>query len=288
MEKKDYTLPISIVISAIIISVAWVYTTGLSAGDYQKEENSKTKTVLKNTPSQSGVILPIIWGDLGSRLVSEGVIAPDKLKAIYDERGVFTDEYNNLLFEKNNERLKITKDNAGYLLNLFWALGLGNKNKILESGEMSDPRYGGPQNFASTGGWTIAKGDSMDHYSKHSFLGLTSEQQDLVDRVSKNVYRPCCNNSTHFPDCNHGMAMLGLLELMAYQGVSESDMYDIALLVNELWFSEAYSAIDEFIGERFSLSSKDILGPSYSSARGYGDILNKITPQKRDNGSCRV
>ena len=65
----------------------------------------------------------------------------------------------------------------------------------------------------------MAKGDAMEHYSKHALIALTAEEQDLVNRVSLNIYRPCCNNPTYFPDCNHGMAMLGLLELMAAQGL---------------------------------------------------------------------
>ena len=67
-------------------------------------------------------------------------------------RGAFTDEYKNLLFGQNDGKLKITNENAGYLLNLFWALGLANKNPILDTGEMANPAYGGAQNFASTGG----------------------------------------------------------------------------------------------------------------------------------------
>src|SRR3989344_7376730 len=105
---------------------------------------------------------------------------------------------------------------------------------------MTNPEYGGAGNFASTGGWTLAKGDAMDHYSAHPFIMLSREHQELVERVSKGIYRPCCNNSTHFPDCNHCMAMLGLLELMASQGVSEEDMWKAALAVNSYWFPDTY------------------------------------------------
>ena len=99
-----------------------------------------------------------------------------------------------------------------------------------------DPRYGGAENFASTGGWTLAKGRAMDHYSMHRFVELTPEQQALIEKVSKNIFRPCCRNSTYFPDCNHGMAMLGLMELMASQGASETEMMTKAQEVNDLWF----------------------------------------------------
>ena len=122
------------------------------------------------------------------------------------------------------------------MLNMFWAFGLANKNPILESGPMMDPQYGGAGNFSSTGGWTLAKGDAMDHYSMHPLVTLTPEQQKIVDEVSKNIYRPCCGNSTYFPDCNHGMAMLGILELGASQGQSKQELYATAKAVNEAWF----------------------------------------------------
>ena len=70
-------------------------------------------------------------------------------------------------------------------LNLLWALGLGNKNEILDNGPMTDKKYGGAGRFASTGGWTLAQGDAMNHYSMHRFIGLTLEQQALVEKVSK-------------------------------------------------------------------------------------------------------
>ena len=87
----------------------------------------------------------------------------------------------------------------------------------------------------------------MDHYNRHIFFKLTPEQQALVDKVSRGIYRPCCNNSTHFPDCNHGMAMLGFLELMASQGVSEQDMWKAALAVNSYWFPDTYINIATYI-----------------------------------------
>lgn len=121
-------------------------------------------------------------------------------------------------------------------LNILWALGLANKNPILEYGPMADPRYGGTERFASTGGWSLAVGNTMDHYSMHELVMLTSEQQELVERVSKNIYRPCCDNPAYFPDCNHGMAMLALLEIMASEDANEKELYAAAKEANGEWF----------------------------------------------------
>lgn len=231
METENkYLLPMSVVVAGVII--AWgIYF------DVDEPRISARNAAYESGAAKddSGLLLPVTWGNLGRRMVENGTIDADKLKAVYAQRG-FGEEYEELLLGEENGRVRFTKHNAGYLLNLLWALGLSSKNEILEKGEMADPRYGGPQNFASTGGWTIARGSAMNHYSMHSYFELTSEEQDLVDKVSRGIYRPCCGNSAHFPDCNHGMAMLGLLELLASQGVRESEMRSLALAVNDYWF----------------------------------------------------
>ena len=156
---------------------------------------------------------------------------------------------------------------------------------------MVDKKYGGNAgNFASTGGWTLAIGNPMDHYSRHQFLNLTPEQQASVDKISKGIYRPCCNNSTHFPDCNHGMAMLGLLELMAAQGVSEQEMWDTALIVNSFWFPNNYLTIATYLDGKGvdwkDVNPEEILGIDYSSSRGYAKISAQVVqPQQQNGGS---
>lgn len=298
--KKDYFLPASILLSAIIIAGAWVYTAGLKVSDTPQktatsanaEKVQKSAIEEKVLPSE-GVVLPVSWDDLGVKMVSVGVIDKEKLESLYAGRGGLSENERKLLKDIQNAQLKITENNSGFLLNLFWALGLGTKNDILEKGEMSNPQYGGAGNFASTGGWTLAEGDAMNHYSRHPFIVLTLEQQKLVERVSKNIYRPCCNNPTHFPDCNHGMAMLGLLELMASQGVSEEEMYKVALAVNAYWFPDTYLTIAQYLASRgtdwSNADPKEILGANYSSGSGYRKILSQVTaPAQKSNGGCGV
>ena len=128
----------------------------------------------------------------------------------------------------------------------------------------------------------------MSHYSKHAFVTLTAEQQQLVERVSQGIYRPCCGNSVYFPDCNHGMAMLGFLEIMASQGVSEADMYRSALAVNAYWFPDTYLTIAKFLetnGRTWEQTDpREILGVNLSSASGYRQVLNQVTPPERKSG----
>ena len=306
--SSPYMLPMAIVVASIFIGGAVLYKDRLtpiqadSSSSQTQKSARQISAIEKAVLPETGIILPVTWGDLGSKLVSAGAIDARELKAVYNQKEAFSDEYENLLLGQNDDKLKITNRNAGYLLNLFWALGLANKNPILESGEMASPAYGGAGNFASTGGWTIAQGPStgsgqanaMDHYSRHKFFDLTPEQQALVDKISRGIYRPCCGNSTHFPDCNHGMAMLGFLELMASQGVSEQDMWKAALAVNSYWFPDTYLSIASYMKSKGvdwkDVNPQEMLGINYSSAQGYAKIAAQVSqPQQQRGGSdCGV
>jgi hypothetical protein len=84
-------------------------------------------------------------------------------------------------------------------------------------------------NLPSTGGWTLGKEENGGAYfNEFRIVELTPEQEALVTRIAKNTYRPCCNNSTFFQDCNHGSALLGLLELGASQGLTADELYQEA------------------------------------------------------------
>lgn len=269
-------------------------TAGTKGGNSQQQQAAPADPELlaKVLPAQ-GVELPVTWGDLGSQMVKAGVIDQQKFEALYAQRGGLTPEMKSMLSESGNGKIRITRENAPVILNMLWALGLGNKNDILDKGEMQEKQFGGAGRFASTGGWTLAQGDTMKHYSQHAFIRLTPEQQALVDRVSRNIFRPCCGNSTHFPDCNHGMAMLGLLELMASQDVSEQEMYRAALAVNSYWFPDTYVTIASYFktqGTDWSqVDPQIVLSDKYSSAQGYRQLLTQITPQNvPSKGGCGI
>ncbi len=283
-DKRDYLIPVSLLISVLIIAIASVYRAGISATPIPNPAQDAF------SPDNGTANLRVKWGDLGAQMVRAGVIDQAKFESIY--AGGLSAEEKPLLVGTDNGGLNITKANAGVILNLLWALGLSNKDQILDKGPMMDPRYGGAGNFASTGGWTLAKGNAMDHYSMHNFISLTPEQQALVEKVSKNIYRPCCSNSVYFPDCNHGMAMLGLLELMAIQGADEAAMYKSALLANSLWFADTYANIGRYLaGQGMNMESvppQNILGAEFSSAAGYQKVVEALKPTKNSGSSCGV
>ncbi|KKU52033.1 MAG: hypothetical protein A3A28_05755 [Candidatus Sungbacteria bacterium RIFCSPLOWO2_01_FULL_47_32] len=298
---QGYALPVSIIIASLIIGGSWISTAKQRDQASSQEPKSLTEAEHPSisgwpeaiAPSQ-GIELPVRWGDLGVKMVSVGIIDDEKFINLYAAKPDIEKEAKKLLYEGNNANLVITEKNSGLLLNLLWALGLGTSNPVLAKGPMADSRYGGAGNFASTGGWTIAKGGAMEHFNRHPLIVLTEAQQKLVEDIAKNIYRPCCGNSTYFPDCNHGMAMLGLLELMASQNASESDMYRVALSVNSYWFPDTYSTVEKYFESKkvswSAVNPKEVLGAAYSSAQGYQRIASQVAgPQGGRGGSgCGV
>ncbi|MEK7535507.1 MAG: hypothetical protein AAB590_00615 [Patescibacteria group bacterium] len=227
-------------------------------------------------PIQAATGATIPWGDLSARLIETGVVDETKFPEIRNLKG----------------QVIVTPENNRYVLNALWAFGLANKNPVLTEGPINNVK-GGAENLASTGGWTIAKGAPMSHFAMHEFVALTSAQQMLVENISRNIFRPCCGNSTYMPDCNHGMAMLGLLELMAASGANEDEMYDQALVMNRLWFPGQYERIDEYFAEGYAgtdvPNTRTLLSAKYSSAQGMQTVLSRIAPKPTTSGSgCGV
>src|SRR3989338_11194244 len=178
-KEKDYFLPASILISAIIIAGSSAYNKQYT--DSETVTDKPRSTLEEVVLPSEGFTLPIRCSDLGIQMIEAGVIDKEKFLTIYENRGGTPESEKKLLERADNGKILMTPYNANFILNLFWGLGLGNQNEILEKGQMMDKQYGGAGNFASTGGWSLAKGQAMDHYSMHKFMNLNSEQQAMVE-----------------------------------------------------------------------------------------------------------
>ena len=262
-------------------------------------ESKTREAIFERINPSSGYEINAKYGNLGPKMLKIGVIDFDKFNAIYEEATPLTDDQIKLLKEGSNKKIKITKENSHFLLNFFWAVGLTNKTKILDEGDMVKYSEGEAGNFASTGGWSLGKSDAMAYYSNNTLIPLTEEQEKLVLEVSSNVYRPCCGNPTSFPDCNHGMALLGVLELMASQGATEREMYEAAKYINAFWFPSTYYDLARYfeVKEKKNFSNIDakvILSKDYSSAQGYMDTKKWMSENglveevQEGGGSCGV
>ncbi len=238
--------------------------------------NAVSNEIYSEINPPAGYQLNLSYGELGPKMIQSGVIDLEKFKAVYQSSGQpLTADQERILTKGSNQKIKITRENSYFILNFFWAVGLANNSKILTSGEIV--KYGGEKdlgNFASTGGWTLGRGSAMNYYSKENLINLTPAQEDLIQTVASQIYRPCCNNSTAFPDCNHGMALLGVLELMTANGASQDEMFQAAKYVNAFWFPTNYYDLASYFKNKENKAFKDIdprllLSKDYSSASGW-------------------
>lgn len=277
-DNSIYILVISIIVNLSLVAYVILISKNKTtlATNLTKVDSTKKDPLFEEINPVKGYEINASFGDLGPKMLSIGVIDYEKFKKTFERSGQkLPTELDEILKQGSNKKIKITSDNSYFLLNYFWAVGLANKSPILETGEIM--KYGGIKeagNFASTGGWSLAKGNAMDYFSKGGLIPLTKEQEDLVEKVSSNVYRPCCNNSTAFPDCNHGMALLGVYELMAANGATEQQMYEAGKYFNAFWFPGNYYDLALYFKNKEGKSFKDIpaqiiLGKDYSSASGW-------------------
>ena len=238
---------------------------------------------------EAGFELPVSWGMVAKNLVDLGVIDLPKF-----EKVVKLDEaQRKILTQGSDEKIKINSQNSQFVVDVLWALGLGQKSLAYTEGPMGKEYKKDAANFSSTGGWNLSNGNTMGHYNAHELIGLSEAEQKKVAEIAKNVYRPCCGNSTWFPDCNHGMAALAAIELMVKAGVPESEIYKSVLKLNSFWFGNTYLVIATHF-ERQGIAWKDVdakevLGQKYSSSQGAADITKKVGDlpfQKSGGGGC--
>jgi len=277
------------------------YFTGRQSAPTTEAQPAKKAAVNVNGIFQpEGYTIPAMFGDIGPQMVASGAIDLPRFIDLYKQNGhPLSDEQLAILTKGSKSSIVINQQNANFLLNFFWAFGLTNKNPILTEGQMMSGGKDKAGNFASTGGWTLGTKAPMDLYASTAFLPLTEDQQARLLKVASSVYRPCCDNPTHFPDCNHGMAMLGLLELMASQDASEANMLNAAKYVNAYWFPQQTLEIATYLkaNQKIDFAQADaslVVSRRYSSGSGFKDVHqwlveNGLLEQAPGSGgSCAV
>src|SRR3989344_6279744 len=240
------------------------------------KEPTKAELLQEEVAPKEGMILPVKWGDVLVKTVKAGGIDLENYQeSLSRYNAKLTPEHEKLLLEGGDENIFFSYETALFNLNMLWAIGLVNENPILAEGKISEDEN--PGRFASTGGWTLGTKPGGELMATAKIIGLTPEQQAIVDEVAANTYRPCCDNPTGFPDCNHGMAALALAELMASQGATKEQIYDALLVANSYWFTQTYvntAAYFEQQGKNWSeVDTKEVLGAEYSSYTGSIKIL---------------
>ena len=286
----------------LILGILLVLFLGMAVRYVKRGQNRAPQVdvaaLQKQVSPVEGYALSVSYGDLGPQLLNGGVFRYEAFAAIYENSGnPLSTEHIEILKNGSDEEIVINADNAHFLLNFFWAVGLANRNSILTEGPMVQGGREQVDRFASTGGWSIAARPVKEIYASMDLIPLTVEQQKLVEEVASAIYRPCCDNSTLFPDCNHDMAMLGILELMASQGATADGMFEAAKYVNAYWFPQQTLDTAVYLQAReqidfASANARLVVSETFSSGSGSARIhqelegMGLLEPSPKQGGSC--
>jgi len=304
-NEKKLLVPISFAILFFIIGWQFFSTDPLVAKYFPQTKthahasslNSFSDKLADDVLPSTGWQSKISLGDSVLKLIEVGVIDKQKFEKLYETRGGLPPELKKLLENPSPEKILLTRENASYYLNLLWPLGLANH---MEINNKSPIKGGDLFNFASTGGWTLGKAENGgEYFNKFKIIPLSPEQEELVLAVADNSYRPCCGNSAFFQDCNHGSALLGLIELGAVQGLNEEELFREALAFNSFWFPEQYLSTAIYFKKVKGLDwqevdPKIIMGKDFSSARGWSQNVYaklqelNLVPEPQGGGGCGV
>lgn len=251
-----------------------------AAGSWLGRPLKPTPDILGQVTPDAGVDTGISFADSIQRLIAGGALDPEKLRS---DQG-HPQWVERLLNAPSIAPIRFSRDTAPYLVDLLWPLGLSTKAVFNEKSPINTLRI--PQ-FASTGGWTLGRErNGYVYFNGVDAINLTAQQEAMVLDAAMNTFRPCCDNSTFFQDCNHGSALLGLMELAASQGATTAKLYQVALVANSYWVPDQYAKTALYFSHFKSRSWGDVtpevvLGPTYSSLNGWRK--NVADPLRRAN-----
>lgn len=225
--------------------------------------------VISQVTPKAGTTTGVAFGDSIQEMIAAGVIDPTKLRELRNGLPAWVER---LLAAPSDDSILFSEATAPYLLNLLWALGLANKAAFNAKSPIGTVRIPA---FASTGGWALGRAENgYVYFNQVDAIRMTDRQQAMVLEVATTTFRPCCNNSTFFQDCNHGSALLGLLELAAPQGVTLQGLYGLARIANSYWFPAHYAKTALYFAHFRRTSWSDlppqlVLSADYSSLTGW-------------------
>ncbi len=224
-----------------------------------------------------GIDTGIAFGDSLQRIIAAGALVPGKLRAVYARRGGMKPWTAALLAGPSDAPIRLGADTANDLLTLLWPVGLATRAPFNADGPTAGPHL---PRLASTAGWTLGEApNGAVYFDSVAALALSAEQAARVAEIASRTFRPCCDNPALFQDCNHGAAMLGLLELGASQGLDTAALERVALAANSYWFPREHLKTALFFqlfeGRAWAeLPPAELLGARYASASGWHETVN--------------
>lgn len=266
-------------------SSASITSTVSSGGDLTASPAVNLTAVESEVLPAQGITLPARWGDSVQKLIASGALNETSLEQIVTQGGQsITPEELRVLNGTSTDNITLNSTNTAFVLDVLWAIGINNNNTIISNGSLT--RFGNPDQFASTGGYAPL---GTLHLSGMNLVNLNASEQEIAAYVAGSTYRPCCDNPTSFPDCNHGAAALGLIELMASQGNNATTIFDGVRAFSSFQFPQQYMEIGVFLAARGTsfdaVPAAAVMDANVSSAAGIANISNYLKANNVTLGS---
>jgi len=255
-----------------------------------QDSSEKIREAHRSVLPPGGYKTSFSFGDTIPRLIAAGAVDPEKFRRLYRSRGGLPEWVERLFGAPSAEPIAFSEETAPYLLNLLWPLGLSTGAALNGRSPLNTVEL---PSFASTGGWTLGKSPGYVYFNRVDTMRLNGSQERIVLEAARRTFRPCCDNSAFFQDCNHGSAMLGLFELAASQGATLAQLYRVGLAANAHWYPLQYVAIalyfQKFLGKAWNdVPAETLLGQRYSSLSGWRANVDRplrgLSPELRPGG----
>jgi len=233
--------------------------------------------IVKQVYPAQGFVFPVKWNNVAKQLVDNSALNLSFVAgSLQNANEPLTNEELKILNGTSSGNITVNSSSAMFTLYVLWALGINNKNKIINTGAIMS--HGNPYQLASTGGYEPLGNLSLGNLS---IINLNASEQSMVESIASNVYRPCCDNPAMFPDCNHGAAQLGLIEIMASQGRNETQIYEALKEFNSFYYTRQYLALAIFFnttqGKAWNqVPPSQILGYNFSSYSGSSAVYQYL------------
>jgi hypothetical protein len=171
-----------VAVYVVVMASGWIpsgKSNTTQAKDSQRSTSVETTMLFEQINPKGGYNLSVSYLDLGPQLLASGVISYDAFAAIYQNAGSpLSAEQLEILKNGSDHEIVINAQNSYYLLNFFWAVGLANRNVILTKGPMVQNSDGKFENFASTGGWSLATKPITDLYASLDLILLPKNSKN--------------------------------------------------------------------------------------------------------------
>lgn len=205
-----------------------------------------------------------IWGNIVQDMIKAGILDKEKLRNTLKQRyrQDLTPEMEEILNTPNlNKRIRIDNNNAVFMMYVLGILAKHNNNTIIHNSPFKIPYI-----FSEAG---------RDGWGDVDLIKLNREQQNIVEYIANNAYRPCCGQPTARPDCTHGFSLLGLIYIMASQGFSKEDIFKDAMYFNSYWFPQHYVLTALYFKVKENKDWKDV-NPELIMGKDYSTVMASV------------